>query len=63
VRSAHDPEVLFSMSHLGWIPCPGASLSLINDFARRGTAILCTIHYLEKAEHVQRSCFDGGPAK
>jgi ABC-2 type transport system ATP-binding protein len=55
----HEPEVLFLDE-----PTSGVdSLArrqfwrLIEDFARRGTAILVTTHYLEEAEHCNRLGF------
>ncbi|MCT0217517.1 ATP-binding cassette domain-containing protein [Synechococcus sp. CS-1329] len=55
----HDPEVLFLDEPTSGVdPLARRQFwSLINDFARRGTAILVTTHYLEEAEQCNRLCF------
>ncbi|MDM7952821.1 MAG: ATP-binding cassette domain-containing protein [Cyanobium sp. CZS 25K] len=55
----HDPEVLFLDEPTSGVD-PMARRQfwrLINDFARAGTAILVTTHYLEEAEQCNRLCF------
>ncbi len=55
----HDPEVLFLDEPTSGVD-PVARRQfwrLINDFARAGTAILVTTHYLEEAEQCNRLCF------
>ncbi len=55
----HDPHVLFLDEPTSGVD-PLARRQfwrLINAFARRGTAILVTTHYLEEAEQCQRLCF------
>ncbi|WP_094554223.1 ATP-binding cassette domain-containing protein [Synechococcus sp. 1G10] len=55
----HDPEVLFLDEPTSGVdPLARRQFwSLINAFARRGTAILVTTHYLEEAEQCNRLCF------
>jgi ABC-2 type transport system ATP-binding protein len=55
----HDPEVLFLDEPTSGVdPLARRQFwSLINDFARQGTAILVTTHYLEEAEQCNRLCF------
>ncbi len=55
----HEPEILFLDE-----PTSGADVlarqqfwQLINDFARHGTAILVTTHYMNEAEQCSRMCF------
>jgi ABC-2 type transport system ATP-binding protein len=55
----HEPEILFLDE-----PTSGADVlarqqfwQLINDFARHGTAILVTTHYMSEAEQCNRMCF------
>jgi len=55
----HEPEILFLDE-----PTSGADVlarqqfwQLINDFARNGTAILVTTHYMTEAEQCNRMCF------
>jgi ABC-2 type transport system ATP-binding protein len=55
----HEPEILFLDE-----PTSGADVlarqqfwQLINDFARNGTAILVTTHYMNEAEQCHRMCF------
>ena len=55
----HEPEILFLDE-----PTSGVDLlarqqfwQLINDFARHGTAILVTTHYMNEAEQCSRMCF------
>jgi len=55
----HEPEILFLDE-----PTSGADVlarqqfwQLINDFARHGTAILVTTHYMTEAEQCNRMCF------
>ncbi|MBC7883560.1 MAG: ABC transporter ATP-binding protein [Anaerolineae bacterium] len=55
----HEPEVLFLDEPTSGVD-PLARRQfwrLIEDFARRGTAILVTTHYLEEAEHCNRLGF------
>jgi ABC-2 type transport system ATP-binding protein len=55
----HDPEVLFLDEPTSGVD-PMARRQfwrLINDFARAGTAVLVTTHYLEEAEQCNRLCF------
>jgi ABC-2 type transport system ATP-binding protein len=55
----HDPEVLFLDEPTSGVD-PVARRQfwrLINAFARAGTAILVTTHYLEEAEQCNRLCF------
>jgi ABC-2 type transport system ATP-binding protein len=55
----HDPEVLFLDEPTSGVD-PMARRQfwrMINDFARSGTAILVTTHYLEEAEQCNRLCF------
>jgi ABC-2 type transport system ATP-binding protein len=55
----HDPQVLFLDEPTSGVdPLARRQFwQLINDFARRGTAILVTTHYLEEAEQCNRLCF------
>jgi ABC-2 type transport system ATP-binding protein len=55
----HDPEVLFLDEPTSGVdPVARRQFwSLINGFARNGTAILVTTHYLEEAEQCNRLCF------
>ena len=55
----HEPEILFLDE-----PTSGVDVlarqqfwQLINDFARHGTAILVTTHYMNEAEQCSRMCF------
>ena len=55
----HEPEILFLDE-----PTSGVDVlarkqfwQLINDFARNGTAILVTTHYMNEAEQCHRMCF------
>jgi ABC-2 type transport system ATP-binding protein len=55
----HEPEILFLDE-----PTSGVDVlarkqfwQLINDFARHGTAILVTTHYMNEAEQCHRMCF------
>jgi ABC-2 type transport system ATP-binding protein len=55
----HEPEILFLDE-----PTSGVDVlarkqfwQLINDFARNGTAILVTTHYMNEAEQCNRMCF------
>ncbi len=55
----HEPKILFLDE-----PTSGVDVlarkqfwQLINDFARSGTAILVTTHYMNEAEHCNRMCF------
>jgi ABC-2 type transport system ATP-binding protein len=55
----HEPEILFLDE-----PTSGVDVlarqqfwQLINDFARHGTAILVTTHYMNEAEQCNRLCF------
>jgi ABC-2 type transport system ATP-binding protein len=55
----HEPEILFLDE-----PTSGVDVlarqqfwQLINDFARNGTAILVTTHYMTEAEQCNRMCF------
>ncbi len=55
----HEPEILFLDE-----PTSGTDVlarqqfwQLINDFARHGTAILVTTHYMTEAEQCNRMCF------
>lgn len=55
----HEPEILFLDE-----PTSGVDVlarqqfwQLINDFARHGTAILVTTHYMNEAEQCNRMCF------
>ena len=55
----HEPEILFLDE-----PTSGVDVlarkqfwQLINDFARQGTAILVTTHYMNEAEQCNRMCF------
>lgn len=55
----HEPEILFLDE-----PTSGVDVlarqqfwQLINDFARNGTAILVTTHYMNEAEQCNRICF------
>jgi ABC-2 type transport system ATP-binding protein len=55
----HEPEILFLDE-----PTSGVDVlarqqfwQLINDFARNGTAILVTTHYMAEAEQCNRMCF------
>ncbi len=55
----HEPEILFLDE-----PTSGADVlarqqfwQLINEFARNGTAILVTTHYMNEAEQCNRMCF------
>ncbi len=55
----HEPEILFLDE-----PTSGVDVlarqqfwQLINDFARNGTAILVTTHYMNEAEQCNRLCF------
>ena len=55
----HEPEILFLDE-----PTSGTDVlarqqfwQLINDFARNGTAILVTTHYMTEAEQCNRMCF------
>ncbi len=55
----HEPEILFLDEPTSGVD-PLARRQfwrLINDFARQGTAILVTTHYLEEAEHCHRMGF------
>ena len=55
----HEPEILFLDEPTSGVD-PLARRQfwrLINDFARQGTAILVTTHYLEEAEHCNRMGF------
>ncbi|MCL6434029.1 MAG: ATP-binding cassette domain-containing protein [Leptolyngbyaceae cyanobacterium HOT.MB2.61] len=55
----HEPEILFLDEPTSGVD-PLARRQfwrLINDFARRGTAILVTTHYLEEAEQCNRMSF------
>ena len=55
----HEPEILFLDEPTSGVD-PLARRQfwrLINDFARQGTAILVTTHYLEEAEHCNRLGF------
>ncbi len=55
----HDPEVLFLDEPTSGVD-PVARRQfwrMINDFARAGTAILVTTHYLEEVEQCNRLCF------
>jgi ABC-2 type transport system ATP-binding protein len=55
----HEPEILFLDEPTSGVD-PLARRQfwrLIEDFARRGTAILVTTHYLEEAEHCHRMGF------
>jgi ABC-2 type transport system ATP-binding protein len=55
----HEPEILFLDEPTSGVD-PLARRQfwrLIEDFARRGTAILVTTHYLEEAEHCNRMGF------
>jgi ABC-2 type transport system ATP-binding protein len=55
----HEPRILFLDE-----PTSGVDVlarqqfwQLINDFARNGTAILVTTHYMNEAEQCNRMCF------
>jgi ABC-2 type transport system ATP-binding protein len=55
----HEPEILFLDEPTSGVD-PLARRQfwhLINDFARQGTAVLVTTHYLEEAEHCNRMGF------
>jgi ABC-2 type transport system ATP-binding protein len=55
----HEPDILFLDEPTSGVD-PLARRQfwrLIEDFARRGTAILVTTHYLEEAEHCNRMGF------
>jgi len=55
----HEPEILFLDEPTSGVdPLARRQFwQLINDFARRGTAVLVTTHYLEEAEQCNRMSF------
>ncbi|WP_019499832.1 ATP-binding cassette domain-containing protein [Pseudanabaena sp. PCC 6802] len=55
----HEPEILFLDEPTSGVdPLARRQFwKLINEFARQGTAILVTTHYLEEAEQCNRMCF------
>jgi ABC-2 type transport system ATP-binding protein len=69
----HEPDILFLDEPTSGVdPLARRQFwKLINDFARRGTAILVTTHYLEEAEQCNRMSFmvagetvaEGSPSK